>query len=243
MKKILIIPDTHVPYHDKRALDLMLKVGKDFKPDTVAILGDFADFYSVSSHSKDPNRKRNLEFEIEAVNKELDKIGKLGADVNIFIAGNHEDRLERFLMDKAPELFNMVQVKQLFRLRERGWRYVPYKDNARIGKLYLTHDTGTAGATANVRALNDFQYNVAIGHTHRMGYNIIGNARGEPHVGAMLGWLGDVKQVDYMHRIKAARDWCLGFGVGYMEPSGVVHLQPVPIVNYKCVVGGKLFCG
>ncbi len=243
MKKILIIPDTHVPYHDKRAFDLVLKVGRDQKPDFVVTQGDFADFYSVSSHSKDPNRKRNLEFEIDEVNKELDKIDKLGAKVNVFVAGNHEDRLERFLKDKAPELFNMVRVTQLFKIKERGWRYVPYKSDTHIGKLYFTHDTGTAGATAHAKALDDYQYNIAIGHTHRMGYTIKGNARGEPHVGAMFGWLGDVKQVDYMHRIKASRDWCLGFGFGYLTDNGVVHVQPVPIINYTCVVGGKLYKG
>jgi hypothetical protein len=44
-----------------------------------------------------------------------------------------------------------------------------------------------------------------------------------------------------MHEAKSA-EWVHGFGVGYLEPqSGVVHLQPVPIVHGKCVVNGRLF--
>jgi predicted phosphodiesterase len=61
LEKILFIPDCHVPYQDKPAFKLMLKAGKAFKPQHTVILGDFADFYGVSSHSKDPNRALKLE--------------------------------------------------------------------------------------------------------------------------------------------------------------------------------------
>lgn len=242
LKKWLLVPDTHRPYHDKRAVELVLKVGESLKVDGIALLGDYGDFYAVSSHDKNPNRARNLEFEIEDICQGLDEFDALGAKEKIFIAGNHEDRLERFLMTKAPELFNVVKIPELLGLAERGWDYVPYKDHTTIGKLYLTHDTGKAGKFAHYSALEaDFQSNVIIGHTHRLGYAVVGNAKGKPHVGAMLGWLGDVDQVDYMHRIKAKRDWALGFGVAYMEPNGHCHVQPIPIVDYKCVVQGKLF--
>jgi hypothetical protein len=60
-------------------------------------------------------------------------------------------------------------------------------------------------------------------------------------VGASFGWLGDKNSVDYMHRVKVNRDWAHGFGVAYLEPNGNVHIQPVVIVDYKCVVGGKLY--
>ena len=43
--------------------------------------------------------------------------------------------------------------------------------------------------------------------------------------------VGDVRQVDYMFRVKANRDWALGFGVGYVRDNGFVYLQPVPIVE------------
>lgn len=239
-KKVLFIPDTHVPFHDKKAWSLLLKSAKVFKPDIIAILGDFGDFYGVSSHDKDPNRVMGLEQEVDAINVELDAIGKLGAKEVIFIAGNHENRLERYLMTKAPELFNVVKIEKLFKLKERGWKYVPYKEHTRIGKLYLTHDTGKAGKFANHQSMADFQDNVIIGHTHRIGYAVEGSAKGVPHIGVMLGWLGDVNQVDYMHKVKANRDWALGFGTGYLEPSGNIHITPHPIVDYKVVIEGKL---
>jgi predicted phosphodiesterase len=241
LKKILIIPDVHRPYHDKRAWSLLLRVGMAFKPDKIVTLGDFADFYCVSSHDKDPNRVNGLEAEVADVNVALDELDQLKAKEKIFITGNHENRLERYLMTKAPELFNMMGIKELFQLKKRNWKYVPYKNHIKIGKLHITHDTGKAGKYAHYQSMDDFQDNTVIGHTHRLGYTVVGNAKGVPHVGAMFGWLGDVEQVEYMHRIKALRDWALGFGIGYEEPNGNMHLQPVPMVDYKVVVEGKLY--
>jgi len=242
LEKILLIPDCHIPYEDKKAFELMLKVAKDFKPDHVIILGDFVDMYSVSSHSKDPNRALNLKEEIKLAKIRLAQINALKAKHKVFVAGNHEDRLERYLMDKAPELFNLVNIPALLDLDKFGFDYVPYKHEYKLGKLHVTHDCGNAGRFAHYKALDTFQKNVIIGHTHRMGYTVDGNAEGERHLGAMLGWLGDWSQVDYMHRVKVARDWCLGFGVGYLDPkSKCVYITPVPIVENTVCVNGILY--
>jgi hypothetical protein len=237
----LFIPDTHVPYEDKRAFRLMLKVAADWRPDALYVGGDFSDCYTVSAHSKDPARGRLLRQEVGAVNRRLDQLDALEAREKHFIEGNHEDRLSRYLADKAPELFGLVSIPELFKLEQRGWTFTPYKQSRRAGKISITHDCGDAGAYAHYKALDTFQGNVVINHTHRLGITYVGNARGKSHVGAMFGWLGDVRRVDYMHRVKALRAWHLGFGVGYQEPGGVIHLQAIPIINYRCVVGGVLY--
>lgn len=241
LEKILFIPDSHFPYQDKDAFALMLKAGKMFKPDHVIIQGDFADFYAVSSHSKDPNRALKLKEEVESVKNALNSVIDLGAKNNVFIAGNHEDRLERYLKDKAPELFNFISIPKILELKEKGFKYVPYKQHYKIGKLNVTHDVGTAGRYAHYKALDTFQHNVVIGHTHHLSYAVEGNAQGERHITAMFGWLGDIEAIDYMHRVKATKTWSLGFGIGYLEPkSGVVYVVPIPIINNTCVIEGKL---
>lgn len=242
LEKILFIPDTHVPYEDRRAVTLMLRAARGFKPDHVVVLGDFGDFYGVSSHSKDPRRALKLKEEVDAIKDALDAVAAIGAKNNVFVEGNHEDRLKRYLQDKAPELFDYISIPEILELKQKGFKYVPYKQSYRIGKLNVTHDCGNAGRYAHYKSLDTFQHNIIIGHTHRLGYAVEGNAQGERHVAAMFGWLGDVEQVDYMHRVKAVKDWTLGFGVGYLDTStGVVYLVPVPIVNYTCQIEGKLY--
>jgi predicted phosphodiesterase len=242
LEKILFIPDSHVPYHDEDAFNLMLKTGKAFKPDHTIILGDFADFYGVSSHSKDPNRALKLKEEIEATKDALDKVKAIGAKNNVFVSGNHEDRLERYLRDKAPELFNFISIPQILELKQKGFSYTPYKQAYKIGKLNVTHDAGNAGRYAHYKSLDTFQHNVIIGHTHRIGYAVEGDAQGSRHVCAMFGWLGNVGEIDYMHQVKARKDWSLGFGIGYLDTkTGVVYLTPVPIINGTCLVEGVLY--
>ncbi len=239
-KRILFVPDTHRPYHDEAAWQLMLKAAKVFAPNIVVVLGDFADCYSISAHDKSPTRKETFEEEIADANVGLDELETATPiAARYFVAGNHEYRLDRFLRTNAPAVYSMLKIERLLRLRERGWRYTPYQRALKIGKLHITHDEGTAGPQAHERARSSFEGNVVIGHTHRMAYSTRGNAKGTSHIGAMFGWLGDISKIDYMHRVKA-QQWQLGFGTGCLLPNGVVHLQPVPIVEGACVVGGKI---
>lgn len=242
LERVLIVPDVHRPYHDERAWRLMLKAAKDFKPNTIVIIGDFADFYTVSSHSKDPRRAFNLVNEVKDVRKGLAELNALGAKRKIFIAGNHCDRLTRYLRDKAPELFEFVDIPKILKLDEAGWEYVPYKQDIQIGKLNLTHDVGNAGRYAVYKALDGFQHSNITGHSHRLAYIVEGNMVGEYKLSAQFGWLGDVEKIDYMHRAKAKKDWALGFGIGHINPkTGIAYMVPVPIVNYTCVVNGTYY--
>lgn len=241
MKSILFIPDTHCPYHDDRAFALLGKVADQLRPDITVILGDFADFYAVSSHLKDPARRETLEDEVAKTRILLRCVESWSKGKRLYVMGNHEDRLARYIATQADAMHGIVTVDSLFGLTDHGWAITPYKQHTAVGKLYITHDLGKSGATAVKDAAASYQDNVVIGHIHRMLYQVGGSAKRKSHVAASFGWLGDVSRVDYMHQIRAYRDWTLGFGLGYLEPNGVVHLQPVPIVAYKCVVNGKLY--
>lgn len=244
LQKLLFVPDLHAPYHSVRALELIFRVAEGIKPDTIVVLGDACDFWSISSYSKNPERTERLEAEVESVNEVLDRFDSLGARKKVYVAGNHEDRLERYLREKAPELFPFIDVQKLFKLKERGWQFVPYKRSTKIGKLHITHDVGTAGRYNVFKCLDTFQGPVLTAHTHRMATIVEGNAKGETMISCQLGWLGDINQIDYMHQIRAMRDWSLGFGVGYHDlTTHNVHLVPVPIVNFSAVVEGVLYRG
>lgn len=238
-RRILLIPDSHVPFHSKTAWELMLRAARVAKPDVIIVLGDLADFYAVSFHSKNPSRRHLLKDELDEVNLALDQLDALGASEKYFVAGNHEHRLERYIHEKAPELDGLVDLRELLRIQERGWKWTPYKDALKIGHLHVTHDEGTAGIYAHYRARATFETNVVIGHTHRMGLHYQGNAQGVSHVGAMLGWLGDIDAIDYIHKAKA-RQWQHGFGLAVMEPNGNVHLQACPIIDGRVCVFGEL---
>lgn len=240
LKRILFIPDCHTPYHDKRALEglIIRKVLPAFSWHTICVLGDFWDNYSISSHLKTPTREKSWKRE-HAVGKQLLKeIHQFPAERHILVKGNHEKWLEKLLSDKVPALYEEVMDKTH---HPKGWEVIEYMESTEIGKLHVTHDLGYSGMQSAQQSLTACGDNIIIGHNHNMTYVVRGNAKGECHVGASFGWLGDYRRIDYRHRMRARRDWVLGYGIGYLRPNGIVHVTPIPIVDYSCVVEGRLF--
>jgi hypothetical protein len=224
----------------------VLEVGEFLQPHHLVVNGDLADFYSVSSHSKDPTRVQHLEDELDEVNAALDQLDALGATNKLFVEGNHENRLTRYLQDNAPALFKSIQIPQLFKLKARGWEHTAYKDDTQIGKVTFTHDVGVSGRNATFKALDTYHHSVVTGHSHRLQYIVEGDATGDMKLSAQFGWLGDASKVDYMHRVNVRKNWALGFGFGYVQPkTGICYLTPVPIIKvdgaYTCVVNGTYF--
>lgn len=239
LDRILVIPDCHRPFHDKRAWGVMIKAAKRFCPNKIIVLGDFLDCYSISAHDKDPRRIKQLSEEATVGREGLEELEALGADKLFFDEGNHEDRLRRYLMQKAPELYDSVSTDSLLQLRAHGWKLQPYGTHNNVGKLYHTHDVGYAGKHAVVHTGAAFQRSVVFGHTHRLAVNYFGSVDGKRHFAASLGWLGDINEAKYLPAAKKA-EWQLGFGLVRVERGGNIHIQPVPIVDYRCVIEGKL---
>ena len=243
LKRILIIPDTHAPYHDKKAWELVMKVAHAIKWDKILVLGDFFDCYAISSYRKDPRREASLQKELNDAMVLMAELSSVPCDERVFWEGNHEWRLPRYLSDHAPELYELLMKDgDPFGLRAGGWKVVPYMRDRRVGQINVTHDLGRAGANALRYAMHDYMDNVIIGHTHMMQFYIEGNAKGIPHVGASFGWLGDINRIDYKHQMKSRKDFVLGFGYAHLRPyNNCVYIHPTPIVKYSCIVEGQLF--
>lgn len=245
LERVFFLSDPHIPFHDKQAMKIVLNVLKDFDPSILISNGDFVDCHAVSRHSKDPDRHGGLKHEMNIANGILDTLDELCPKARkIYLFGNHEDRLNRYIRENANALHGLkgLSVEEQLNLKERGWEHVGYKDDIRIGKIYITHDVGTAGRYNVFKCLDTYQASIVTGHTHRLAYVVEGDAAGGRKVSAQFGWLGDVLQIDWMHRVKARREWTTGFGYGYVNPlTGFVYLVPVPIVKNTAVVEGKLY--
>jgi predicted phosphodiesterase len=142
VKRWLVCSDLHVPYHDLTAMVKMLAFAKREKVDGVLILGDGIDAYQLSSFQKDP-RKRSIVKEVDAWGQVLDTFRKLvGKDGSIiWKGGNHEYRLERYLMAKAPELFGTpwLNWETMCELKRRGVQWIPSGHPIQHGQLLVVH--------------------------------------------------------------------------------------------------------
>jgi predicted phosphodiesterase len=103
-KKGFIINDVHLPYHSVSALTAAIDFAKKENPDFIFINGDLVDFHSVSYFQKDPRKKRFSE-ELDILQEFIGELQKIFKGVKIYYKfGNHEERYDSFLYQKAHEL-------------------------------------------------------------------------------------------------------------------------------------------
>lgn len=245
-KRVLIIPDMHVPYHHRPNVRLLLKVAESVGFDVAVIMGDFLDLHSLSRHPKRiPGNDAALGSEIRAGNAVLDALDHVLRFPcrKVFLCGNHDDRLGRYLA-QTPALGDggLRSLEDALYLGDRCWEFHPYGKPVRIGKVWFCHDFGNAGEGAHAIALRKAGGSVVIGHTHRCAMLVRGDAKGVGHVGAMFGWLGDPQHaLEYKDLMSQRAEWTQAFGVGVMLPDGTIHLSMCPIVNGKVAVFGEVY--
>jgi hypothetical protein len=242
LRTYLVIPDMHVPFHDKAAFNTVLRAARALKPYGLINLGDMADMMSVSTHPKTPADMRwQLEDEVAEVIKVRRQLDALGCKDKRITLGNHETRGQRLAQKHAMGLFDSLDPDRLFGFTKAGWKVYGYQQHVRIGKINYVHDVGFSGANTAAQNARVFQTSVVGGHCHNTTIVYSGNADHVNHVSATLGWLGDPAYAQYMADAKKRASWTHSFGVVYYEPSGVGHLQVVPIIRGRCVVQGHLF--
>lgn len=184
--KTLIISDLHFPYQDNSAITLALKYGQEKDVNCVLIDGDLIDFHNQSRFEKDP-RARSTKQEFDAARQFLAELRKAFPKARIiFKEGNHDERWEKWLYVKAPEIFDDPDftLEGRLKLGELGIEIVKEKRPIKIGKLTVLHGHelhGSGGVNPARATFLKTIDNVLIGHVHRssqhteptMGGNVI----------------------------------------------------------------------
>jgi predicted phosphodiesterase len=245
--KCLFISDAHHPYCDRRAYELMLKValaeGSNIKE--IVINGDFLDMYGVNGHGIDSRLKIDAEDEIEIGRKELVRIRKLFPRAKIvFLQGNHEFRLERYMAEHAPALVNLITTPKALDLAALKIKYIPFTPNQKYQimgtSLYARHRPEGSGANAAIQTVKNCGASVIYGDIHKVQECQHVTLKGDYHRAIGVGWLGD-KNHPVMNYVKNHHDWQLGFALITVLDSGLWFCENKTIINYTVVHNGKVF--
>lgn len=233
--RILIISDLHFPYQNNKAITLALDYGKSKKIDCILINGDLIDFANISRHEKD-FRARSIADEFDSVRMFLKSLRLHFPKTKIvFKHGNHDERWEKFLYAKAPEIFdvNDFQLEILLRLGELKIETVKNKKPIKIGKLTALHGHELAGGAGGVNpARSTFLKtlsNVIVGHYHKTSSNTETTMNGDVIAVNSVGCLCDLNPL-YMPINKH------NLGFAYCElnvKTGEYHLENLKIVKDK----------
>lgn len=247
------------PFHDKKALEISLKVAKEIRPDVVVLMGDWLDFPELSRFQTEPNTRNLIQPALDALGSylhELVKIVKEGTPI-YWLEGNHELRLRNALLDlHAGALADVkpansegppqMSVERLLHLDELGITYVkPYGTPLWLWDVMLHHGyivRGSGGKTVS-SILGSTTHHHIVGHIHRreIASRSIETREGRKEIHAMSpGCLASLERGGVpAGKGRPGVDWQHGLGVVYRH-NNVSHLHCIPILNGVCVVNGKV---
>jgi hypothetical protein len=235
-RTVVLFGDVHVPYHDRVAWQVFLNAAHALEPDALVCTGDFPDCYTLSKYRKNPARLYDWEGEQCAINDEMDRVDAIGVEDRRMSGGNHDERWPIYLKERAPELYKDDAAPDLFRLKDRGWKWTPYMQRGTIGNLRYTHHYKRGGIYATRYALQDMGHSVVVGHDHRLNVWFEGTDEEPTRTAASVGWLGSPEMATYKHQTAAKCDWQHGFIIAHLVPERPPMLLPVPIVDGACTL-------
>jgi hypothetical protein len=235
--RVLSLADLHIPYHNQAAVEAAVAFGKKLNPDVVLLNGDLCDFYSVSRWDRDP-KKRNFTAEVETCEDTLEWISsKFPKARKIFKKGNHEERYDKFIWQKAPELWglNDVQLESILHAADYGWEIVGDQRPIGCGKLPIFHGHELQGGGNPVSPARSACLKLGtsglVAHSHQSSSSpVVGWEKEKPAVCWSQGCLCDLNP-EYARINK----WNHGFAFIETEKGGDFQMH-----NYQILPGGKV---
>lgn len=245
MRKAVLFPDCHFPFHSVKAWNVAMQITSDIQPDEFILLGDFVDAYNLSGHGpRNPMVPDTLVNEIDSANAGLDEIDKaLPLAKKTFIEGNHEFRLERYLLNNAPELFGLTDIRMLLGFDKRyRWEWVSYGPN-QSHRILGTDTLARHEPLKNSPALTIKEAGSSLfyGHIHKIESAWKTNLDGKKLVGGCPGWLGNPKSLAFNY-IKGVANWQWGITVIMFDKKNAPHPFFVRISDdFKAFYNGKTY--
>lgn len=198
-KRVLVLSDIHVPYHSISALTAAFDWGKKQKPDSILLNGDTIDCHRLSRFVKDP-KKRDFAGELDVFRNFFDVLKKTFPKAKIYFKlGNHEDRYNAFLYEKANELVGVEEfsLENIIKARAEGIEVIGDKRIIKAGDLNIIHGHefgGSVFSPVNIARGLFLKANVSAmqGHNHQSSEHTSTNMNGQIITTWSLGCLSEL---------------------------------------------------
>lgn len=246
------------PTHDEQAIETALSIVRDINPDLVVLHGDNLDLPELGKYIVTPAYSRTTQASIDRATILCGQLRDAAPRARIvWLAGNHEERLPRHLIQNAaaafglrrgaePDSFPVLSIPFLCRMEEFDIEYVPgYPASAFWinDRLRVVHGdkVNSSGSTAS-KYLAREKVSVLYGHIHRREW---AEMTREDHDGprtVLAASAGCLARIDgAVPSVKGGtdldgrpvvrhEDWQQGIAVvDYETGDGAFHLELVPI--------------
>jgi predicted phosphodiesterase len=238
-KNILWMSDIHIPNQNNKAIELAVGYGLDKNVDCIILGGDIMDNSPFTAHDAPPPSPDDVRDYFEMTQQFLAWLrSKFPKAHIIWIEGNHDNWLMRWLMKKAPILFNdpYYHLPQRLDLKKYNVDFFTQEYILQIGKLNASHGhTIVKGVFAPVNAARGAfvktKSNYIIGHVHSTSQHIESNIKEEQIGCYSVGCLCELSPSYDPHNTKHN----LGFAHIVVDNGGGFVVHNKMIINNKIV--------
>jgi predicted phosphodiesterase len=213
----------------------MLRYIEDTRPHSeVVLLGDFLSLDCISRHNEKNLRaiaEKTIQKDYAVAEQELRALKQAaGTERLIWIEGNHENRVERYI-DANPQLEGSIEIPKAF----QDVKWIPFWSKGttyKHGKAMFIHGRYTNDHHAK-RHVQSYAHNVFYGHTHDVqSYAQQRLGDDDTIVGHSLGCLCKYDQ-PYMQGTPSK--WQQAFGHFYFQPNGFFNYFVVQVFKNRFI--------
>ena len=231
----LVLSDIHIPFHEPRPLEAAIQQGHAEKIDGIFFNGDIWDCAAVSYW---PSARRDFNAELGAIIDFLDWIRhEFPGKPIVYKPGNHEYRLPRYFISKAPELIDtpLAAMETVLGFEERGIEFLDYFQLVYAGMLPILHGHEVQHLSRMVNPARGLYLRAktfaACSHCHTTSQHSAKTIEGKLLTTWSFGCLCDL-QPDYC---PYGNDWNWGFGLINVEKNGDFE-----VVNRRILPSGQV---
>ena len=183
---VLWMSDIHIPNHDAEALETAIRHGVKNKVNCIVIGGDLLDNTPFSRFDHKPTLNDARQYFVDCI-RFLSSLRRTFPNAKIILMeGNHDAWYKRWLITKAPMLFNdsYYQLPERLGLNNFNIEFVAEERLVRAGKLFLAHGhTLIRSVFAPVNAARGVflrsKASTLIGHVHSTSNHSESNLKGD----------------------------------------------------------------
>ena len=226
---VAYVSDIHFPSEDKGAYKKALKILLGVNPSRIVLGGDILDLDDVSSFAKKKVTQEKTLKDIEYGKEKLLELRDLFPKAQFdFLPGNHENRLDKYIMHKAPELKGFLDLGVLLDCKKLKIKMHQHNAVIRIGKLNYAHGDNWPGGWGMRNPASTIydkcKDNIIFGHFHRISNHSSRTLRGKQQ-GAWGN--GCLQRLDV--EFNKYNNWQHGISLIYYANNGYFHVQQIRI--------------
>jgi hypothetical protein len=255
---VAIIPDWHIPAHDRQVTFMVKQWLSDLRPDIIILIGDAADMFGLSRWPKPPRVVANTQSELDETRRIIDDIIECSGCMHVFyILGNHEDRGRRTQIDPNSNVASLIDPSTQEPILNFHF-LMGYKPGDPITFIYGAFEDGGFGGGILINGEIKFIHgnkvrpkpgaspyaeadaagkSIGQGHTHRYAKRARRNTKSGLIRSYEFGFLGDERHPYLGYAFNT--NWHQGVATGRVH-GDLLHIEMHPVKKIKDKETGQI---